>query len=187
RSAAKPVARRGAKLPSRKPARTSRPTRRTPRRAPRRASGGLRTLPIPPARPKKRSARAARRRGAGVATTPVEQTVFDAAEERTRTDEPVAGAVVERWSVEPSAPPAAALRVESPEGDATDVRRYFAVVSEVPGVEVVSEAQPAPSAGAARRGRDRYATDLPTLVVSAALAASTFLPWYKGPKGFGIH
>ena len=72
--------------------------------------------------------------------------------------------------------------VESGEG-----RRYVALVSEVPGVEVRAvegEAMAAPAR--ARAERDHYATDVPLAVVAALLAASTFLPWYRGPSGFDV-
>jgi hypothetical protein len=54
-------------------------------------------------------------------------------------------------------------------------------------VDVVAEQAAVAPFPSSRRGRDRYVTDLPVAVVSAVLAASTFLPWYKGPRGFGIH
>lgn len=87
-------------------------------------------------------------------------------------------------------PAAAAVYVEQ---EGTESRRYMAVVSEVPGVEVFAESEHDSSATRriterhkTRRGTERYATDIPLLIVSALLAGSTFLEWYKGPRGFGI-
>jgi hypothetical protein len=62
----------------------------------------------------------------------------------------------------------------------------MAVVSEVPGVEVFAEEEAAGPHPPTRRGSERYATDIPVLIVSALLAGLTFLEWYKGPPGFGI-
>ncbi len=72
------------------------------------------------------------------------------------------------------------------DADASAVaRRYVAVVSEVPGAAGFAEEQPAVRK-TTPRGTDRYATDLPLLVVGALLAGSTFLPWYKGPSGYAV-
>jgi hypothetical protein len=80
--------------------------------------------------------------------------------------------------------PAAAAAESRP--DAAEARRYMAVVSEVPGVEVFAEEEAAGPRPPTRRGTERYATDIPVLIVSALLAGLTFLEWYKGPPGFGI-
>lgn len=42
---------------------------------------------------------------------------------------------------------------------------------------------PAPRAG---RATDRYAEDIPVAILSAVIAGSAFLPWYKGPRGFSL-
>jgi hypothetical protein len=68
-------------------------------------------------------------------------------------------------------------------------RRYVAMVSEVPGAEAASSSPsdaPASSEPPAADLTHPYATDLPIAAVSTVLAVSTFLPWYHGPKGFGI-
>ena len=69
-------------------------------------------------------------------------------------------------------------------------RPYRAVVSEMPGIDVfrvegVDEPQPRSRSRISDR-TESFATDIPIVLVSAALAAATFLPWYKGPAGFGI-
>jgi len=65
-------------------------------------------------------------------------------------------------------------------------RPYRAVVSEVPGVEVFRVEDTEMARPRARRAIDGYVTDIPIAIAAALLAASTFLPWYKGPAGFGI-
>jgi len=71
------------------------------------------------------------------------------------------------------------------EEELVDSRPYVAVVRQMAGVETV-EAPDVLRAREARRGTDSYATDIPIAIVSALLAASTFLPWYKGPQGYGL-
>ena len=69
--------------------------------------------------------------------------------------------------------------------EVVDSRPYVAVVRQMAGVETV-EAPDILRRREARRGTDSYATDIPIAIVSALLAASTFLPWYKGPQGYHI-
>jgi hypothetical protein len=73
--------------------------------------------------------------------------------------------------------------------DAAPARPYRAIVSEVPGVDVYTvEGAEITRATAPRRGTrgETFVTDIPIGLVAAALAGATFLPWYKGPSGFGI-
>jgi hypothetical protein len=75
----------------------------------------------------------------------------------------------------------------APIDEAADARPYFAVVREVPGTfEAIPAAEALVADRRSRRGAERFATDIPVAVVAAMLAATTFLPWYKGPKGYGI-
>jgi hypothetical protein len=89
--------------------------------------------------------------------------------------------------------------IDSPQGNRTALmdeveaedaaaRPYRAVVTEVPGVDVyrVESAEAVPAAP--RRGArgENFVTDLPIALVSLALAGVAFLPWYKGPKDFGL-
>jgi len=113
--------------------------------------------------------------------------VIDTTYERTAPVEPSGAVVADSWSAESTpAPPVVTAQMETASESPVDSRRYVAVVSEVPGVEVFAEQQPAVTRPVSSRGGDRYATDFPILIVSAMLAGSTFLPWYKGPAGFGI-
>jgi hypothetical protein len=72
--------------------------------------------------------------------------------------------------------------------DAVPARPYRAVVSEVPGVEVyrVEGVDEKPVERHHGRRGETYVTDIPIGLVAAGLAGVTFLPWYKGPSGFGI-
>jgi hypothetical protein len=81
--------------------------------------------------------------------------------------------------------PAAAVAIDDA-GEAAESRRYYAVVQEVPGVDVFTEEHAPEAPPAARRSTDRYTTDIPVLVIAALLAGSTFLPWYKSQPGFGL-
>ena len=72
------------------------------------------------------------------------------------------------------------------EEELVDQRPYVAVVRQMAGVETVAEPPEVMRRRDARRGTESYATDIPIAIVSALLAASTFLPWYKGPQGYGI-
>src|SRR5439155_16474868 len=68
-----------------------------------------------------------------------------------------------------------------------DARPYVAVVRGIPGVEAVAAATPIPGRDQGRRAKtESYGTDIPVAIMSALLAASAFLPWYKGPAGYRI-
>jgi len=57
----------------------------------------------------------------------------------------------------------------------------------IPGVEAVAAATPIPGRDQGRRAKtESYGTDIPVAIMSALLAASAFLPWYKGPAGYRI-
>jgi hypothetical protein len=158
-----------------------------PARPKRRATRGIKTLPIPPAQPRKRSTavsrtatrsrspRPKRRPQRLRAAAAAERTVVDTTHERT-----------EPATLVPTTPVAAGVDLEQHE--AAGARGpYVAVVSEVPGVEVFAEEQKRAVAPATKRGIDHYATDIPVLIVAAFLAGSTLLDWYKALPGYGIN
>jgi len=157
----------------------------------------VQTLPIPPARPKKRSFRSTKPRGRGASAREraIERPVVDTKRERTDANDavhapapstPAPGALVlESLAGEPPRPPAVP-DVAPIAASGADARRYVAVVSEVPGSEGFAEEKTTAPRPTGRRSTDRYATDLPILITSALLAGATFIPWYKGPRGFGL-